>query len=65
MKYLKPPLKERLPIAWIIKPFPDLSLRNIDLVHIYYEFSHFILSKNLKFAQFPIIFQLALLGIHW
>lgn len=65
MKYLKPPLKERLPVAWIINPFPELRLRNIDLEHIYYEFSHFDKIKNLKFVKFPIIFQLALPGMLW
>lgn len=32
MKYLKPPLNEMLPVAWIRQAFLELSYRNTDLV---------------------------------
>lgn len=64
MKYLKPTLKERLSIAWIITSFPEFSLKT-DLMHIYNKFSHSDKVKNPKFVKFSIIFQRALLGTLW
>lgn len=63
MKYLKPPLNEMLPVAWIRQAFLELSYRNTDLVFMkfgIYENNHFDRMKKFKFVKFPIIFQLAL-----